>query len=102
MMREWVNIFPLLKDKRIADDPNTEVLSAWIPTKRIVSLDLIRDKKDGIYSIRIDIDDTQTRQSFNNLPEALAAWKLIEGALGIKNSRKKGPKRIFFEQLNEG
>lgn len=102
MSREWVNIFPLLKDKRIAEDKVIEVMSAWIPTHRIRSIDLIRSKENGIYWIRLDLDTDQAREGFDSLTEALKAWKAIEGALGIRNSRKKGPKRIFFEQLTHG
>lgn len=98
-MNRWVNVFPLIQDKRISGDEIAEVISAWIPSEKIQSVDLIRNKQNGKYWVRLELIDTEIREEFESYELAIVCWKNLEGALGIKSKKKRGPKRKYFEVL---
>lgn len=99
MMNEWINVFPTLKPE--AQDPKIEFLSVWL--KNIQKIVFYKEKGAEIYVVVALCDNKeQIEEKFDNFKEALTAWRNLQGCLGIKTNKRKGPKKRFFEAFSEG
>lgn len=87
----WLNIYPLMIC------PNSDMISTWINIDSVKKITFQKSKE--LFKITVSTDEVDYSQHFENSEDANKCWNYLHGALGIKMKHRRGPKRKFYETL---